>query len=484
MLGRLLRLVIFTRFSKFYIGFLFASVMISIILAFDLILSASLIFRSILIGGSLFFIYYFTITGSVPVLRSDVDFLFTSPINDRDKAISLLTAKYVFVGLTLVDILLWTVGPASSAISQRFQTMSYILFLSVAICSLSLISSSYRPTERTMIAAPIMLYNILFFVLLWYGTPSFLSTTYLKVAIVDGTPPLIAIPLLLYSYTLLKGISSDNLGQIAPHIDTRAFLKTHNTLLGEQISFNNIPPRRAMLRFNLARSHSTLTGKNFSSDSVVRISQGPTLRLALILGIAVATSTVVGGLVFVFYRLLMFYYLFITVIAIYTLVGITFTYSTNALSLERGWLSFTSAHPGLYMRYVIFARMIKASLISSPIGAAFVILHFLLGLSTLGVAYVEFFDVPMFVVPILLLNIKLGVFQIQDPAFITPQRKVRQFLDMGPISILIIFAVISLVSVTAVFIVSIVLLVLSIFLLGEKKIWLGAIYRMTESGFI
>ncbi|MCL5989698.1 MAG: hypothetical protein M1166_05155, partial [Candidatus Thermoplasmatota archaeon] len=82
------------------------------------------------------------------------------------------------------------------------------------------------------------------------------------------------------------------------------------------------------------------------------------------------------------------------------------------------------------------------------------------------------------------LNVSLGTFQIRDPAFITPQRKARQFLDMGPITGLIVIAAVSLVSINAIIFIAASLLVTDIFLFLEKDIWLRVVFRLTESGYI
>ncbi len=484
MFSRVLRIVINTRFSKFYLSFLFISIMGSIVLAFDLPMTGGLTFEAIFIGGSSFFIYYFTSTASVPILRSDVDFFLTSPINDRDKAVSLFIAKYLFVGLSVIDTLLWVTGLSSSLTSQRFELIYYLLFLSLIVSSLSIIGSAYTILRRAIIATPVLFFNILFLVMVFFRTPQFLMNSYSVLAIENIVPLVFAIYLSFYSYSVLKSVSADNLGQIAPTVDTGTFLKMYNKANEEHASFTNVTPRQAMMRFNLTRSHSTLTGKNFSSDSVVRVSQGPTVRFSIITGLLIAAMALIVGFILIHYRLLIFYELVIVIIAIYSLVGIAFTYSMNSLSLERAWLSFTSAPSNLYIRYIIFSRMIKVLLISSPVGVAFVLMHFIFGLQTLGVAYMEFLDAPLLIAPLLVLNVKLGVFQIRDPAFITPQRRARQFLDMGPIAILIIVALASVVSATDVLWISLALLILNVFLLLVRSIWLGVIYRLTETGFI
>ncbi|MCW6168236.1 MAG: hypothetical protein LVQ96_01675 [Thermoplasmatales archaeon] len=486
----LVKLILLTRFSKLYIIFLAFSVMVSIVLAFDLSLVGSLLFRAIFVGVSLFFIYYFVYTASIPILRSDVDFLFTSPINDQWKAVSLYISKYVFVGLSILDTLLWAAGPVSTSPLGRYAIIISLIALSFIVTSLSVIASTFTVVKRVLIAISFMLFTLLYLVLSWYTVPylsvlSDISNFHIDIVSIIMV---LVLPLVLvfYAIRVLGNVNSENLGQIAPHLDTRTFLNTHNrTEKEENISFNNIQASEAMIKFSLSRSHSTLTGKNFSSDNVVRISQGPTLKFALVTGIALAVIVGVLGFLSHFYMLLLTLFpLIILIIAIYTLLGITFTHSINALSLERGWLSFTSVSPREYVGYLILARMIKTVLVSTPIGVVLVFLHFIYGLNTVGVAYLEFFVVPLLIMPIFLLNVSLGTFQIRDPAFITPQRKARQFLDMGPITALIVIAAVSITSVNAIIYISAIVLASDIFLFFEKNLWIKVVFRVTESGYI
>ncbi len=486
----LLKLILFTRFSKLYIIFLAISVMISVVLALDLPYSGNLLFKAIFVGISLFFIYYFVYTASIPILRSDVDFLFTSPINDNRKAVSLYMAKYIFVGLSIMDTLLWTGGPVSTFPFGRYTIIIFLLALSFIVTSLSVIASTFTIIKRVFISIGFMLFTLLYLVLSWYTLPYLsgindISSLHIK-ALSIIMLLILPITLIFYALKALRNVNSENLGQIVPHLDTKTFLNTHNrTEKEENISFNNIHAHEAMIRFNLSRSHSTLTGRNFSSDSVVRISQGPTLKFALVTGIIFAVILGILGFISHVYTLLFTLFpLIILIIAIYTLLGITFTHSINALSLERAWLSFTSVSPREYVGYLILSRMIKSILVSIPIGVALVFLRFIYGLNTVGVAYLEFLIVPLLIMPIFLLNVSLGTFQIRDPAFITPQRKARQFLDMGPITGLIVIAAVSLVSINAIIFIAASLLVTEIFLFLEKDIWLRVVFRLTESGYI
>ena len=434
----LLKLTLFTRFSKLYIIFLAISIMVSVVLALDLFLVGDLLFRAIFVGISLFFIYYFVYTASIPILRSDVDFLFTSPINDRQKAISLYISKYIFVGLSIMDTLLWTAGPVSTFPLGRYTIIIFLLALSFTITSVSVIASTFSIVRRVFISIGFMLFTLLYLVLSWYKLPYFSVLNDISSLHIEAISiiMLLILPIILTFYALrvLGNVNSENLGQIAPLLDTRMFLNTHNrTEKEENISFNNIHAQEAMIRFNLSRSHSTLTGRNFSSDSVVRISQGPTLKFALVTGIIFAVILgILGFMSHVYPLLFTLFPLIILIIAIYTLLGITFTHSINALSLDRGWLSFTSVSPREYVGYLILSLMIKAVLVSIPIGVALVFLRFFYELNTVGVAYLEFFIVPLLIMPIFLLNVSLGTFQIRDPAFITPQRKARNFLIWAP----------------------------------------------------
>lgn len=432
------------------------------------------LFRYIVLGVLVLFTIIYGLNSSYPIIRSDTDFLFTSPVSKRAFAFALYTSKYLFVGIIFLISNLYIVGlVAPTPLGRAFAIVDTIA-ASVLIASLSISVSRYTVQRKMLAVMGISGWEL--FSLLGFG---FSPASYIFGNIYSGTAILIALTFLLtfYAYVQLKNADIDTLKLTISGVHKNERAKKSPTK--EKKVFDNTTPRRAMLIFNLTKTSIVSSRRSFSSDRTVGIHKG--LGIFSLFGVGTFVAIVLFIISYYFHGAAGIRELYIFV-GMYSLMFL-YTFAYNALSAERAWVSFTSVKPAVYIRYVIYGRMIRSLAITFPIGVSVFFIYLIFHLNILGLAVVEIIDAPLMVVLLIMTTMLVGVFQIKDPEFITPQRNAKQIL-YAPVSIggMIIGSISTFFFMLSVYI-ALGVAILSLIFLFYSKIMNFAVLKMIEKGF-
>ncbi|MCL5988853.1 MAG: hypothetical protein M1166_00810 [Candidatus Thermoplasmatota archaeon] len=432
------------------------------------------IFRYIILGVLVLFTIIYGLNSSYPIIRSDTDFLFTSPVSKRALAFALYTSKYLFVGIIFLVSNLYIVGLVTPVPLDRVFVIIDTLVASILITSLSISVSKYTVQRKILAITGISGWEVSS--LFGFG---FSPASYIFGNIYYGTAILITLTFLLtfYAYVQLKNADIDTLKLTISGVHKNKRNKKVTTN-GKKV-FDNTTPKRAMLIFNLTKTSIVSSRRSFSSDRSVGIHKG--LGIFALLGVGTLVAVVLFIVSYFFHGIAGIIELYIFV-GMYSLMFL-YTFAYNALSAERAWVSFTSVKPAVYIRYVIYGRMIRSLAITFPIGVSVFFIYLMFHLNILGLAVVEFIDAPLMVVLLIMTTMVVGVFQIKDPEYITPQRNAKQIL-YAPVSIggMIIGAVSAIFFMLSVYI-ALGVVILSLIFLFYSKILNFAVLRMTEKGF-
>ncbi|MCW6168226.1 MAG: hypothetical protein LVQ96_01725 [Thermoplasmatales archaeon] len=432
------------------------------------------IFGYIVLGILVLFTIIYGLNSSYPIIRSDTDFLFTSPVSKRAIAFALYTSKYLFIGIIFLISNLYIVGLVAPVLLDRVFVIVDTIVASILITSLSISVSKY--TVRRKILALVAVSGWELFSLLGFG---FSPASYIFGDIYSGTAMLVALTSLLtfYAYVQLKNADIDTLKLTISGAQKSERAKKVSTN-GKRV-FDNTTPGKAMLIFNLTKTSIVSSRRTFSSERNVGVHKG--LGIFALIGVGTLAGVVLFLISYFFHMVAGIRELYIFV-GMYSLMFL-YTFAYNALSSERAWVSFTSIKPAVYIRYVIYGRMIRSLAITGPIGISVLFIYLVFHLNILGLAVVEFIDAPMMVILLIMTTMVVGVFQIKDPEFITPQRNAKQIL-YAPVSIggMIIGGVSAFFFMLSVY-VALGVIILSLIFLFYPKILNFAVFRMTEKGF-
>jgi len=421
----------------------------------------------------IFFTILFGLNSSFPIIRSDVDFLFTSPISKRGIAFALYVSKFLFVGVMFLITNLYIVGVIAPTPFARAFVISDTIISSILITSLSISISGYSMGKKILSLSAISGWEL--FSIAGMG---FSPASYIFGQIYSGTAMLFILSGLLtaYAYRQLVNADIDTLKLTIAGAHRRG--KRGNASMSTKRIFDHVTPRRAMLLFNLTKTSIVSSRRSFAPDRSIGIHGGLGIFALLSVGTAIAAA------------LFMISYFFHNggIIELYVFVGMyslmfLFTFSYNALSTERAWISFTSVKPSVYIRYVIYGRIIRSVAITYPMGISVLLTFLMFHINILGLAIVDFIDAPMMVVLLIMTTMIVGIFQIKDPEFVTPQRNARQIL-YAPVSIGgMIVGAISVIFLTFSIYAAIAVTSVSLIFLFYPRILDFAVFRMTEKGF-
>ncbi len=428
----------------------------------------------VVLGLLVFFTVLFGLNSSYPIIRSDTDFLFTSPISKRGVAFALYVSKYLFVGVVFLITNLYIVGIIAPTPFLRVFVIIDTIVSSLLITSLSISISKLSVVKKMLALSGVSGWEL--FSLLGLG---FSPASYIFGQVYSGTAMLLALAAILtfVAYRQLMYADIDSLKLTITGV--RRQRERKNVSESSKRIFDNIDPRKAMLVFNLTKTSIVSSRRSFASDRSIGVHRGLGLLALLAVGV------VAGGALFI----ISYYFHAVSgILELYIFVGMyslmfLFAFSYNALSTERAWTSFTSVKPGMYIRYVIYGRIIRSMAITYPMGVSAVLIYVLFHVNILGLAIVDFVDAPLMVVLLVMTTMIVGVFQIKDPEYVTPQRNVKQIL-YAPVSItgMVVGAVSVFFFLISVYM-AVAIAAVSLIFLFYPKILNFAVFRMIEKGF-
>ncbi len=468
MFSKILKLIISTRYTKAYL------ITIGLLLVYSILLIS--LYRSsldpyyqyaylILVS---FFIVGFGFTGTVPVMKSDMNFLFVSSIKRRDFASVLYVSAYLYQGLLFL-LMSFLIGSGIIASSPDKPLMILDLFaVSILVTSFVIVMTRFGSAVKLVLSVLIALFFV-----------SALITPYSPAAFLFGhilTGTLIAIGSTIVLTILASGVLMKADVGITNVIGSRKSRKS-DANEKNNISFIGLTPEKAIIKNNFG--FLSFISKTSGSSLNARSSKIKYIALIGIIIAVVMTVIIVmeakNGISLLIIKILF---------AIYASSFIPMFMSQGALSMERGWLSFTAIDPAIYIKNLIIGKVMQAYVLIVPSSIIFIALSIIYRFPFYSVSIVELIIIPAVLIFFIYLSFIIGIIQIKDPEFMTPRRNAKQFLYGISVFIVIIPVAISIFSIYFLIGFSVAAVALALYMLMDKKMWRRLIFNLMERDFL
>ncbi len=468
MFSKILKLVISTRYTKSYLIAMGLMLIYSILLLSISRSSFDIYYRYIFIALVAFFIIGFGYTGTIPVQKSDMDFLFVSSIKRRDFASVLFISSYLFQGLIFLFLAFVLGSEIIVSSPDKIVVILDLFVLSIFITSFVVLMTRFSEAVKLLLSILIALCFV-----------SALVTPYSPAAFMFGH---------VFSGTIIMVISTIVAGILASKVLMKADVgmtrvigsrrsRKSDSTEKNNISFIGLTPENAIIKnnFNFLSFVSKTSGSSLNGRS-------SKVKYLAIIGIIIAVIMVVIVIKEATSR---FNLIFIEIFfAVYASSFIPMFMSQGALSMERGWLSFTAIDPAIYMKNLIIGKVMQALVLLLPSAIIFAGLSLIYKTTLYSISVIELVIIPGVLILMIYLSFFIGIMQIKDPEFMTPNRNLKQFLYGIVIVVFMIPEVISLLIPYFLIGFSIVMITISLYLLTNKKIWRKLIFRLMENDFL
>ncbi|QXJ35054.1 hypothetical protein [Saccharolobus shibatae] len=461
MFGKLLKLIIFSRFSKWGLATLIAAS----------ILASAIFIRSVTLGAhsttpSYYSIAYitalyilFSYIGGFTLMKADLDYLFTLPIDRKKLGIALYISSLIIYLIIIIYLSIFSYNSGLLLISP---------LLGVSLVSLNLTLQEMRTSHKVLILTVIALWFISPLIGFKYSpTSSIFGHFYESLSV---TLPYTA----LLTFTSIRKVG--NYDQILMKKISRT-----SGIVKHSISFNTSTPLRTILQLKL--TYFPLVGRaGFYTPS-----GSYSMRVIRMSGIVIVTS-VLGIAYFIVFR----YGLMVSSEFVYTGLSIATTYiavfsvlfvGMSNLMSERIWLTIPSIGYKFF-KYMIVASGVQSFIIILPFGIVDLILSIWNPLF-LNVGISLLFYIPLSCMLYTYLLAMVNPLQLKDEFNpVNVEFRGRSFLIA--LIFVIILMPLFLIIYAPLFFAGIAIAVLAItitYLLRDKMI-LKVVNKMTEAGYI
>ncbi len=469
MLGKLVKFLIVTRFSKPLVAFIFVFLAYSVILGtlYSSVETTNSFFNYYLVGILIFLTVFMVFLGGVALMKSDLDYLFTLPLNRRELVVSLYLMQFMATGISFLFAVGYVLPYVSGGLLQKGIMAGNIALLALLVTSLSIISFKLETRQKALLATILGVWAILPILGFNYSFTSVFTGN-----MTAGTFIVIAlnIPFNIYAVRQLRDIEI-------------GFLKTTSRRSGTEFrnpeSFAGKSPVEAIYAHHL--SELSLTGRFGIGGSVsVRISR---IRLYYLLIPA---------------PFLAFIYLYlafregnvgpinITLLLGSLYIGIfsSILFAQEVLSHERAWLAFISMPIKVYWRSLAISKIMQTYVIMAPFIVSDMVLMFFGFKSALNALIFMGITVPLSPVVTIYFSSRLSVNQIVDSEIMTGQQNLKQMLSLGPILFLSMMAIVSVVSLVGALVVVGIAVATVAYLVGSSHVSENMVFKLTEKGFV
>lgn len=464
MLGKILRFVIVSRFSKPLLVLLVLLVIYAVFLS---PFSSSGAIGAIKYYGPAvmaFVLVFPAVSGGIAVMKSDRDYLFTLPLKRLDLAIALFIVQFMSFGL----ILLYMYGYMAPYLKGEFP-FSIIVLISLALTATSLGPITYSLELHWRLLLGLALTA-------WSLSP-LLGFQFSPASVFFGqmAPAAIVSVILAAVTTVLAFRSLTNVD-----LDVMRTLVRHSSTETKRIkSYAGMSPLKAIMVENFEVIE--------ISGRMNMIGAGSTYRsgkFRLIWG--VITTTIIAMLYFI----LVVKYLqsgnahdFLLIGASYSSIIVMFM-SMGVLGNERLWLGFLAVGPVSYLRRIIGAKALSFLVILLPVVVVNFILAFQGYEGTLGFGLSLLINFPSLFIIVVYISAYLSPIQIKEDVMMPSPFNLRQMVMFLPLLVIIILNAISIILVMAEVVGSVVLILIVLFLLNSRKIAISLIQKLVENGFV
>lgn len=469
MLGRLVKFLILTRFSRPLVIFILAFLGYSVIMGtlYSSIETSNPFFNYYLVGILIFLVVFMVFLGGVALMKSDLDYLFTLPLRKSELVLSLYLAQFMATGVSFLFAVGYVLPYVSGGLVQKGLMAGNIALLALLVTALSIISFKLEPKQKAILASVLGVWAILPVVGFNYSfTSIFMGNLPVGSAIII----VMNIPLNYFAVRQLSGIEI-------------GFLKTTTRRSGTEFrnpeNFVGMSPVRAIYAHHL--SELSLTGRFGIGGSVsVRISR---IRVSYLLIPA---------------PFLAFIYLYIAFMegkggpvnftlllgSLYIGIFSSILFAQEVLSHERAWLAFLSMPVTTYWRNLALSKVLQTYIIMLPFIVSDIILLLYGFREAMNALIFMAITVPLSPVVIIYFGSLLAVNQIVDTEIMTGQQSLKQVLSLGPILFLSLMAIVSVLSLVGALVVVCITVGFVLYIVTSRNISENMVYKLTERGFI
>ncbi len=475
MLLKTLKLILITRYSKFFILILVFLLMYNILVGVVIKPVEIVYYRYVVLAIFSFFTLLAGVNSTVPLLKSDVHFLFVSAMPRKDLIISLFASKYVFYGLSALIPVLYTLPYTQTGRIDEIGGLILSIMMTFFVTSIGL--ALYDFSIRVRIAVSVA-------ITIWFLGPIFRfyysPMAYLFGHFIFG---IIFVVILTAGFTLFASRTlatsqiekTKVIGSVKEKRD-----KNGNVIVKvpRETTFRSGSVALNTITFNFSRV------PIYSRTSFISRSRSGTTKISRVVIVGVFISVLLSIILVEFSTSASTDLILSIFIAIYSVMFIPLLFSQSALSLERAWLSFTSMDPGVYMKYFMAGKILQALSFTAPISAGMIFISIFYGLPYMSLALLELVPIPCLLVVYIYISFSVGVFQIRDPEFVTQQFNSRQFFNALPSLLFLPLAAVAVLVPYIGYLFAAAMVAFALVTVTRTGLWRKKAFRLIESGFV
>ena len=475
MLLKTLKLILITRYSKFFILILALLLFYNLFIGIVVKPVEIVFYRYVVLAIFAFFTLLAGINSTVPLLKSDVHFLFVSAMPKRDLILGLFTSKYVFYGLSALIPVLYTLPYTQTGRFNEIEGLLLSILMTFFIASIGLALYDFSIRVRIAICVAIVA---------WFLGPIF-GFNYSPMAFLFGhfiTGGLFVLILSVgFTFFAIRTLETTQIEKTKVIGSVREKRDKNGNIIVKtprETNFRNRSTAFNAIAFNYSRVpiYSRTSFISRSRSGTTRISRViiAGILISIVLNYAIvriSLGTAADPIISVF-------------VGIYSIMFIPLMFSQSALALERGWLSFTSMDAGVYMKYFMIGKILQALSFTAPISAGLVITSLIFGLHYFGLALLELVPIPCLLVVYIYIGFSVGIFQIRDPEFVTQQFNSRQFINVLPSLLLLPLGAIAILDTYFGIFFAAFMAIFALIIVNRTGLWRKKAFKLVESGFI
>ena len=479
MYSLILKLLIRTRLSRYYLLFLGIIALIDVSVSFSGIGPAAGTQPQSL-GGAvvLLFFYYIALTAvtllgnGLGMTKPDSDFLLPSSIRGRTLNYALFTVQFISISIIFIILSIsYTVGSNGISADSALVVMDFLM-LGISLTSISVIVSDFGMPYRVLVFAVISAY-ILSFIAGFQYSPFAFYRGHIETSTI-GTAVLFAVTLIF----ALRWVNTNDLYVKNPR---RISIMKKDTFK-DRLTFLGMSPEKAIFRQYFMHFYS---GRPVGmSGSVVALSYRYRLKATLPLMAGISAAVVAGVHIYRpqsatdIYPVLIILIVYLSFVVNYALYG-------NSFSVERLWLTATSMPYFRYVKGMISAQALQAAVLELPLGVAIAILGILYGPILLPLIIAVEVITPEAVAIMSSLNIVSKPPQSWENAIMVRRVGLKRIMLMLPYATILLSGLfISILYPIGAVVEAVVLAVLVYAILTRKNYWEGMVSKLAESSFI
>lgn len=467
---KLIKLLIVSRFSRPLIVVMFFvlvySIMMSVLVPPEA-MQMGPFWSYYMIGITAFFLALMTMMGGVAIMKSDLDYLFTLPLNRRELTVSLYITQFLATGISYLLIFGYVFAFLGGSVTTKLLIAGDMVLIGLLQTSISIIAFRLETKYKAILAAGISLYGVLPILGLNYSYTSVFTGNVLFGTIV------IVILNVIFNYISLRELRTIELGftKVTSMRSSAEYKSTER--------FAGLTQRAAIFRRYLTEF--SLTGRfNMGGSVSVRVSR---IRLRTLLIPMTAIAIIYAYLAILFnpsdgspgvapVLTMMYLGIFIPM------------FFPEVFSHERAWLAFSSMSAKNYWTYVVYAKMFQTLVMMIPFIAVNVYL-FLSGVTaTLNVIVFLTTVIPTSPAISLFFSGKFAPMQVIDMETLPSEFSLRQMATLLPVLLFSVTAIISIISIWIALICGAFFIVFAILVMSSGKRWNRLVFRLTERGFV